>query len=76
MEERYKYKITPRCVIEEETEELSEKPLRDPLSRNDLLVNKLEYKNTKKNPFKPNLPKVLEPSKLQLPTNFSESYLH
>ena len=26
--------ITPRCVIEEETEELEEKPLRRPLSGN------------------------------------------
>ena len=33
-EERCKNKITPRRVIEEETKELSEKPLRDPLSRN------------------------------------------
>ena len=28
MEEECKHKITPRCVIEEETEELGEKPLR------------------------------------------------
>ena len=34
MEERCKYKITLRRVIEEETEELSEIPLRDPPSRN------------------------------------------
>ena len=33
-EEKCKYKITPRHVIEEETEELSEKPLHDPPSRN------------------------------------------
>ena len=33
-EERSKHKITPRRVIEEETEELDEKPLRDPPSRN------------------------------------------
>ena len=31
-EERCKHKITPRSVIEEETEELGEKPLRDPPS--------------------------------------------
>ena len=43
-----KHKITWQYVIEEETEELSEKPLRDPPSRNDPLVNKLENKNTKK----------------------------
>ena len=34
MEDRCKYKIIPRCVIEEETEELVEKPLCDPPSRN------------------------------------------
>ena len=34
MEERCKHKITPRPVIEEETEEFGEKPLRDPPSRN------------------------------------------
>ena len=34
MDERCKYKITPRRVIEEETEELSEKSLCDPTSRN------------------------------------------
>ena len=33
-EERCKHKITPRHVIEEEIEELNEKPLRDPPSRN------------------------------------------
>ena len=33
-EERCKYKITPRHVIEEETEELSEKPFRNPPSQN------------------------------------------
>jgi len=34
MEERCKHKITPRHVIEEETEELDEKLLLDPLNRN------------------------------------------
>ena len=34
MEERCKHKITPRRVIEEETKELSEKPLHDPPSQN------------------------------------------
>ena len=33
-EERCKHKIISRCVIEEETEELGEKPLLDPLSQN------------------------------------------
>ena len=33
-EERCKHKITPRRVIEEATEELDEKTLYDPLSRN------------------------------------------
>ena len=32
--ERCKHNITPRRVIEEETEELGEKPLRDSPSRN------------------------------------------
>ena len=41
----------------------------------DPLVNKLEYTNNKR-PFKPSLPNILEPSKLLLPTDFSESYLH
>ena len=48
MEERCKHKITLRRVIEEEIAELGEKPLRDPPSQNDPLVNKLEYKDTKK----------------------------
>ena len=34
MEERCKYKITPRRVIEEEIEELGKKPTRDSPSRN------------------------------------------
>ena len=33
-EERFKHKITPKHVIEEETEELDEKPLHDPPSQN------------------------------------------
>ena len=41
----------------------------------DPLVNKLEYMNNKR-PFKPSLPNLLEPSKLLLLTDFSESYLH
>ena len=41
----------------------------------DPLVNKLEYTNNKR-ASKPSLPNVLEPSKLLLPTDFSESYLH
>ena len=47
-EERCKYKITLRRIIEEETQILSEKPLHEPLSRNDPLVNELKYKDTKK----------------------------
>ena len=43
-----KPKITQQCVIEEETEELSKKPLRNPPSQNNPLVNKLEYEDTKK----------------------------
>ena len=41
----------------------------------DLPVNKLEYM-TVKFPSKPNLPNILEPSKLQLPTDFLEYRLH
>ena len=41
----------------------------------DPLVNKLEYKNIKR-PSKSKLINVLEPSKLQLPTDFSETCLH
>ena len=67
-----KPKITRQYVIEKETEKLSKKPFRDPPSRNDPLVNKLEYKDTKRL-SKPNLPKVLKPSKLQLLMDFSES---
>ena len=44
----YKNKITPRQIIEEETKKLSEKPLHGPQSWNDPLINKLEYKDTKK----------------------------
>ena len=40
----------------------------------DPLENKLEYMNNKK-PSKPSLPNVLEPSKLLLPTGFSEPCL-
>ena len=41
-------RITWRCIIEEETEELNEKSLHNPPSQNDSLVNKLEYMDTKK----------------------------
>ena len=41
----------------------------------DPLVSKLEYTNNKR-PFKPSLLNVLEPSKLLLPTDFSESCFH
>ena len=41
-------KITRWYVIEEEIKELSEKHFHSPLSRNDSLVKKLEYENTKK----------------------------
>ena len=40
-EERCKHKIIRRCVIEEETEELSEKSLCDPPSQINLLENKV-----------------------------------
>ena len=43
-----KPKITRRCVIEEEIKEFSKKPLHSPPGRNDPLVNKLEYEDTKK----------------------------
>ena len=44
----YKNKITLKHIIEEETKKLSKKPLHGPQSRNDQLMNKLEYKDTKK----------------------------
>ena len=46
------------------------------LSKSKLIhqIIKLEYTNNKR-PSKSSLPNVLEPSKLLLPTNFSESYL-
>ena len=48
MERAVGKRITRRYIIEEETEELSEKSFHDPPSRNDPLVNKLEYMDTKK----------------------------
>jgi len=48
MEKNSKPKKTRQCVVEEEIEEFGKKPLLDPSSRNDLLVNKLEYKDTQK----------------------------
>ena len=74
-EEGCNHKITPRHVIEKETKELDEKPLRRP-SRNKSFHQriKLEYTNNKK-PSKSSLLNVLEPSKLLLPTDFSESCL-
>ena len=44
----YMNSLTSRRVIKEKTEILSEKSLPDPLSRNDPLVNKLKYNDTKK----------------------------
>ena len=51
-EERCKHKITPKHVIEEETEELGEKPHRNSPSRNRSTRIKLEYMNNKR-PSKP-----------------------
>ena len=48
-EERCKYKITPKCVIEEETEVLGKKPFRGPSSRNNPLVNKVGVQRYQKN---------------------------
>ena len=64
MEERCKHNITLRRVIEEEIAELGEKPLRDPPSRNDPLVNKLEYKDTQKKKKKKNPPSLIYPKYL------------
>ena len=47
-EERCKYKIIPRRVIEEETEVLDEKPLHGPPIEINSLLNKLEYTNIQK----------------------------
>ena len=62
-------------VIEKETKELDEKPLRRP-SRNKSFHQriKLEYTNNKR-PSKPSLPKELEPSKLLLPTDLMKPCL-
>ena len=64
-EEECKHKITRRCVIEEETEELGEKHLHRPPSVIDQLDNQLEYTNSMR-PSKPNLPNAPKPSKLLL----------
>ena len=47
-EERCKYKITPKCVIEEETEVLNENLSTALQTEIDPLVNKLECTNIKK----------------------------
>ena len=74
-EKRCKYKITPACVIKEKTEELGEKPFRYPPSGKMIHYRiKLEYMNNKR-PSKPSLPHVPKPSKLLLPTDFSEPCL-
>ena len=62
------------CYWRGKSKNPAEKPFCNPPSWNDPLKNQLEYMNTKR-PSKPNLPTVLEPSKLQLPTDFTESYL-
>ena len=68
----------PRRVIEEETEQtevINEKPLRNPPKSKSIHQRiKLEYTNNKRL-SKPNLPHVLKPSKLLLPTHFSKSCL-
>ena len=61
--------VTP-SVIEEETEELNEKPLRTLQAVNDLLENQLGYMNSNRL-SKPNLPDTPKPSKLLAPTNLS-----
>ena len=63
--------ITHRCVIEEETEELGEKPLRRPLSGNRSTRQSVGIW-VSKGPSKPNLPAVPKPSKLLLQQSFSE----
>ena len=67
MEERCKHKITPRRVIEEETEELGEKLLRHLQVLNDPLENQLGYMNSNR-PSKPNVPNATKPSKFLTPT--------
>ena len=66
--------ITRRCVIEEETEELGEKPLRHPPSCN--RSTRLSWDTwVSKRSSKPNLPVIPKPSKLQLQQDFSKPYL-
>ena len=60
--------ITRRCVIEEETEELGEKPLCRPPSGNRSTRQSVGIYG----PSKPNLPSVPKPSKLLFQQDFSE----
>ena len=65
---------TPMCY-RKENRRTPQKTSPPPSKRKiDPLESKLEYTNNKK-PSKPNLPHVLEPSKLLLPTNFTKSCL-
>jgi len=64
-------KITPAHVIEEETKEFVEKPLRRPPSGK--MINyrtKLGYMNSNR-PSKPNLPDAPKPSKFLTPTRLN-----
>ena len=66
--------IIRRCVIEEETEKLGEKPLPRPPSCN--RSTRLSWDTwVSKKPSKPNLPDVPKPSELLLQQGFSESCL-
>ena len=67
-----KTQITCRCVIEEETEELGEKPLCRPPSGNRSTRQSVGIHGVNKRPSKPNLPSVPKPSKLLLQQDFSE----
>ena len=66
--------ITRRCVIEEETEELDEKPLRRPPSYN--RSTRLSWDTwVSKRSSKSNLPVIPKPSKLLLQQDFSKPCL-
>ena len=67
-EERCKHKITRRCVIEEETEELSEKPLCCPPSGNRSTRQSVEIHGLARDPLSLIYPLYLSP-----PSSYSNS---
>ena len=68
--------ITRRCVIEEESRSARQKISLWPFKPKCSTSDKSWSTRILKRLSKPNLPKVLEPSKFQLPMDFIELYLH